>query len=804
MQLTDGEDLHATVLNAPIGVAILNADTLVTEIVNDKFLEVAGKPYAEIYGRFYWDAFAEARPYYESALAGVVSSGEAYHADEVELMLIRRGVEEMIFVTFVYAPVKDKAGEVRKIAVWVLEHTKQVNERQKVEEARTAFQRERDRLKNFFMQAPAGICILDGPELIYELVNPAYQKLLPGRKLLNRPIFEALPELVGTPLEQILLNVYRSGEAYDVNQLLIPVAEYEGGPTRDRYFTFNYLARRDGNDQIDGILAFVFEVTGLMQVQQDQLAMNEELAATNEESQAVNEELVAANEALLIIQQELQTQTEEKQRAIDRLRVNEQNIRNMVRQAPVGMCIVEGLPLFVLEVNDSFLEIIGKSRDDIKSKPYWEVVAEAAAFYEPITDSVMATGLTYHANEHEIMLIRNGVEEIVHVDFVYEPMKDPGGETYAIMIVAIDVTDKVTHRKKVERAEESLRMAIDAAGLGSYYINVLDRQFYPSLKLKEFFGFGPDEEMPYDAAVNQIHPDYRQTVADAVEGAIKNGTRFDMEYPIIAHSDARIRWVKAIGTVQQDDTGVNRYFTGVLHEITEQKQDEIRKNDFIGMVSHELKTPLTSLTAIVQVANKKLKNSEDLFLAGAMDKAGTQVMRMTRMINGFLNISRLESGKILIDKQIFNLEELIEEMIREKEMTVNSHEIRFEPCAPLLVSADHDKIGSVITNLISNAVKYSPKGKVIEIKCQMQGDMAQVSVRDEGMGVKAADKANLFERYYRVENPNTQHISGFGIGLYLSAEIIQRHDGRIWLESESGVGSTFYFSLPLIDNEKEK
>jgi hypothetical protein len=144
--------------------------------------------------------------------------------------------EENIYVTFVYAPVKNEAGEIRKIAVWVLENTKQVSERQKVEAERAAFQRERDRLKSFFMQAPAGICILDGPELVYELVNPGYQKLLPGRNLLGRPIFEALPELIGTPLPGCLLNVYRTGEPYDIKELLIPVAEYEGGPTAKSIF----------------------------------------------------------------------------------------------------------------------------------------------------------------------------------------------------------------------------------------------------------------------------------------------------------------------------------------------------------------------------------------------------------------------------------------------------------------------------------------------------------------------------------------------------------------------------------------
>jgi two-component system sensor histidine kinase VicK len=796
MQLTDGQDLHNTVLNAPIGICILDAATLVAEIVNSKFLEVAGKPYDAIQGQFYWDAFAEARVYYEAALAGVVESGEAYYADEVALMLIRNGREENIYVTFVYSPVNDQLGKVRKVAVWVLENTKQVSERQKVEAEKALLQRERDRLKSFFMHAPAGICILSGPDLVYDLVNPGYQELLPGRNLLGRPIFEALPELVGTPLQDVLLNVYRTGEACEIKELLIPVAEYEGGPTHDRYFSFNYQARRNEREEIDGILAFVYEVTGMVKVQHDQLAMNEELVAINEESHAMNEELTSANDALMITQQELQRETSEKQLAIERLKVNEQNIRNMVRQAPVGMCIIEGDPLFVMEVNDSFLELIGKSREALKAKPYWEVNAEAAPYYKPITDRVMSTGLTYHANEHEIILIRNGVPEIVHVDFVYEPMKEPDGKVYAIMIVAIDNSEKVFHRRKVERAEESLRMATEAAGLGTYYINVIDRIFYPSEKLKEFFGFLPDEEVPYEAAINQIHPDYRETVANLVEAAITQGAIYDTEYPIIAHNDGRIRWVRAIGAVQQDEKGTNRYFTGVLHDVTEQKQDEIRKNDFIGMVSHELKTPLTTLNAIIQLANLKLKDNNDGFLVGAMDKANQQVKRMTSMINGFLNVSRLESGKIYIDKQKFNIDQLLSDIIAESQLTVTTHHFALDSCGDTEVFADRDKISSVISNLLSNAVKYSPKGKLIQVKCEIVDDTVVVSISDEGLGLNPADLEKVFDRFYRVESRHTQHISGFGIGLYLSAEIIERHHGKIWAKSEIGQGSTFYFSLP--------
>jgi len=936
MQFTEGEDLHNAVRLAPIGICILNADTLIAESVNDKFLEVAGKPYDAIYGRFYWDAFAEARSFYEEALDGVVQSGEAYYAEEVELMLIRHGREEMIFVTFVYAPVKNKEGTVTKIAIWVLENTKQVEERQRVEIARTAVQKERDRLNSFFMQAPAGICILDGPDLVYGLVNPAYQQLLPGRKLLGRPIFEALPELVGTPLQEVLLTVYRSGEAYEINELLIPVAEYEGGPTKDRYFSFNYQVRRDENDRIDGILVFVFEVTGMINVQQDlqkareqseqqkrvyetvtsgtpdlmyvfdldyrftyansallsmwgktydnavgkgllengyepwhaemhereieQIkmtkqalrgevsfphatlgrrtydyiltpvlnergeveavagttrditerkqweeilahsseelqAINEEMAATNEEQAASNEELASTNEELIATNDELAFVNQQLLEARQKIEESEVALRLAIEAANFGTWFIHSVTReFITDAR--LKELFGYYPEE--SLSIEQALAQITEEYRGFVTTRLENAI-YHNGDYDVTYPVIGLHDnrLRWLRAIGNLKADPSGAFSAFTGMVMDITEQYLAVKNVERAEESLRMAIDAAGLGSYYINVIDRIFYPSAKLKEFFGFAPEEEVPYEAAINQIHPDYRQAAADLVEAAITKGVKFDMEYPIIGHNDGKIRWVRGIGTVQPDENGINRYFTGVLHEITEQKQDEVRKNDFIGMVSHELKTPLTSLTAIIQVANTKLKSSEDSFLSGAMEKANVQVKRMSSMINGFLNISRLESAKLLIDKQDFDLDELIDDIVKETALSVSSHVVKFQPCHGLLVHADQDKIGSVITNLISNAVKYSPKGKVIEVQCGVMEDKVQVSVRDEGMGLKPQDQEKVFDRYFRVESNHTQHISGFGIGLYLSAEIIHRHDGKIWVESESGKGSTFYFSLPL-------
>jgi len=352
-------------------------------------------------------------------------------------------------------------------------------------------------------------------------------------------------------------------------------------------------------------------------------------------------------------------------------------------------------------------------------------------------------------------------------------------------------------QQKIEESETALRLAIEAANFGTWFIHSETREFITDARLKELFGYYPDEALSIEQALAQITEEYRGYVANKLENAIYRNGDYDVTYPVIGLHDNQLRWLRAVGNLKADPSGAFSAFTGMVMDITEQKQDEMRKNDFIGMVSHELKTPLTSLTAIVQVANQKLKSNEDSFLAGAMEKAGVQVKRMSNMINGFLNVSRLESAKLVIEKREFNLEDLIEETIKETELTVSSHVIKFEPCNPVMIKADHDKIGSVITNLISNAIKYSPKGKEIDIKCEIIGDRAQVSVKDEGMGLKPQDKDRVFERYYRVETNGTQHISGFGIGLYLSAEIIHRHDGEIWVDSESGVGSTFHFSLPL-------
>ncbi|TDO20723.1 ATP-binding protein [Pedobacter duraquae] len=347
-------------------------------------------------------------------------------------------------------------------------------------------------------------------------------------------------------------------------------------------------------------------------------------------------------------------------------------------------------------------------------------------------------------------------------------------------------------------AQLKLKQAIETGKMDTWSINPKTLEVTMSGFIKELFGYLPDEDLPMEAILEAVDPDYRQMLLDVLKDALENAKPSDTEYPITNKITGEQIWVKATGKVYFDSEGNQTEYSGMFMDITERKLDEIRKNDFIGMVSHELKTPLTSINGYIQLLQAKAKKSEDSFSQKALEKSAMQVKKMTAMINGFLNVSRLQSGKILLQKESFMMDQLVRNTVEDIIVSESNHNIILQPCSNLVVVGDADKIANVISNLVSNAIKYSPLGTTITVGCESVNDTVTVSVSDEGMGISETDLQHLFERYYRVESGNTALISGFGIGLYLCAEIVQIHSGKIWAESTIGEGSTFYFSIPLV------
>lgn len=338
------------------------------------------------------------------------------------------------------------------------------------------------------------------------------------------------------------------------------------------------------------------------------------------------------------------------------------------------------------------------------------------------------------------------------------------------------------------QAADIAEIALDSANVGIWIMDPASKKFLPSKRTKELFGFLPEQEMSFEDAMLKVVDKHRKSVVEAIEDAFRKQKNLYIEYPITGLPDHKQRWLSVTGGFS-NATATNGYFSGIILDITEQKQSDLRRSKFIGMVSHELKTPLTALKGYVQMLNN--------WAIGALSKVDRQVKKMLNMINSLLNLSGAEAGKIHLKKEEFRLDILLNEVVEESIFITSTHRIVIISCERVSVNADRDKIEQVLVNLLSNAVKYSDKNAEIEIGCVLGNSHVEVSVRDQGLGIAQADIQKLFLPHYRVESKETEKIAGFGIGLYLCAEIINRHDGKIWVESEPGKGSTFRFTLPI-------
>lgn len=347
----------------------------------------------------------------------------------------------------------------------------------------------------------------------------------------------------------------------------------------------------------------------------------------------------------------------------------------------------------------------------------------------------------------------------------------------------------------LQKVNQKLAIALGAGKFGSYDLDLATGLMQCSDQCKANFGLPPTADLNFPDLIEAIRPEYRDYVQQQVSRAIAGKSLYEASYQI-AWPDGSLHWISASGMPQYDLNGSATGIIGITYDITEQKENDLRKNAFIGMVSHEMKTPLTSVKGYVQVLRLRAEKNRQDFEVQALTRADQQLGKMTRMINGFLNVSRLESGQIHLECSTFDLAELIREITDETTLTLTSHEITFD-LQEITVSADRDKIGQVINNLITNGIKYSPGKKEIHITATAIEQTATVCISDKGMGVATADLNKVFERFYRSDEAHHQHISGFGIGLYLSAEIIRLHNGKIWAESTIGEGSDFFFSLPL-------
>jgi signal transduction histidine kinase len=221
------------------------------------------------------------------------------------------------------------------------------------------------------------------------------------------------------------------------------------------------------------------------------------------------------------------------------------------------------------------------------------------------------------------------------------------------------------------------------------------------------------------------------------------------------------------------------------------------------MVSHELKTPVTSIKGYIQMLLSMLQDTDEtgtgiVPVKSSLNRIDEQIKRLTRLITEMLDLSKLEESKLHLKKEKLVLNELVKETVQDIEFTNKTHRIHIQNLFSGSVYVDKDRIQQVIVNLVNNGIKYSPRQTDINICiAQKIPGTIEVSVQDFGIGISQEEQEKIFDRFYRVDGKLEITFAGFGIGLYITREILAKHDGMIQVASEPGKGSVFTFTLPL-------
>lgn len=234
-------------------------------------------------------------------------------------------------------------------------------------------------------------------------------------------------------------------------------------------------------------------------------------------------------------------------------------------------------------------------------------------------------------------------------------------------------------------------------------------------------------------------------------------------------------------------------------ETQEQKKAMEKKDEFITIASHELKTPVTSIKGYVQLLKFNFQKEGNHVAAEVLSKVDTQINKLTTLISDLLDVKKIENGQLQYHEEEFDFNDLVTEVMEETGRVLTRHSLKHNLCESKTVYGDRNKIGQVISNFIDNAGKYSPSNSMICVDTSIEGNDIKLAVKDFGIGIPNNQQSKVFDRFFRVTGEKENTYAGLGLGLYISSELIKRHNGTIGVSSEEGKGSTFYFKIPFIN-----
>ena len=384
------------------------------------------------------------------------------------------------------------------------------------------------------------------------------------------------------------------------------------------------------------------------------------------------------------------------------------------------------------------------------------------------------------------------------------PIKNVNGDIIGISKIVRDISGQNEANEK-QAVLAAIVDSSDDAIISKTLFGIITSWNYAASKM---FGYTEAEAMGKHISII-IPPDRIDEEAMIIE-SIRNGKKIQhFETVRVARGGRELNISLTVSPVRNKDgkiIGASKIARDITEKIETEKQRLLYtkklqqlneyKDEFMAMASHELKTPLTIIKANLELLLLKMQKDANNFF---VEKTLKQVNKLDNLINDLLDVSKIQSGKLELKLADFNMNILLKDIISNIQFTTLIRIILKENSSKVSAYGDQDRIGLVITNLINNAIKYAPNSKEIVIDTFKSDDVITVTITDNGIGIPREELINIFSRFYRVPGLNST-FSGSGIGLYISSEIIRRHGGKIWAESELDKGSTFYFSIPASTN----
>jgi PAS domain S-box-containing protein len=377
-----------------------------------------------------------------------------------------------------------------------------------------------------------------------------------------------------------------------------------------------------------------------------------------------------------------------------------------------------------------------------------------------------------------------------------------GREATQLLFFAVEgfliimISEQLTKAIKKNQADSSMFSAIlENSTDGIIVVNTEGKRTYCSPSVKNIIGFTDIEYLSFPPWLLG-HPDELQDIKEKYQQLINQPGRSDVFLHRMKHKMGHWIWVESRVTNLLHEPKVAAMIAN-FNDVTQRVESDQLRRDFIGIVSHELKSPLTGMKLYGQLLQKKLSDAENFASAGFLNKILQQISHMEKMLADLTDVVTLRTGRMQLNITSFDFNALAYEIVESLQQTTDKHRIELNLSGADTISADEERLRQVIVNLVANAIKYSPDGGDITITSEGKDGVIMISVQDNGMGISVDHKDRIFDRLYRV-NGQTKGIKGLGLGLYICRQIIQLHGGSIEVESEEGKGSAFTISLPLM------